>query len=528
MDTREESIQAAIRDLNAGVFQSQRAAAKAYNLPQATFSARVRGARNSQTSHVYQQRLTPEQEDFLVQWILEEDARAFPPSHARAREMANRILRMNGDHRPLGKHWMAAFLKRNPRVASVVGRKIEAARAEGATPVQIRAFLELFERTRTRLGIRAEDIWNMDETGKALGVCANTRVLASSQKKKAYHQSPENREWASIIECVSATGKKLRCSVIFKGKSLQSTWFPAIIPEWLYTTSENGWTSNTIGAEWLQRVFLPETAPLDDRWRMLILDGHGSHISLDFLWACKQNKVYLLFLPAHSSHVLQPLDLSVFSVVKRFYRQQIQALSYLNDAAPVKKERFITAYYHARERAITERVIRAGWATAGICPFNIDRVVNSSQISQRPITPPRQNQPQPAQSYLSTPHGPREVFVAQRQLHKDENLGRKTHQFLEKVGKALGAANIRATQLETENKRLNSQLEALKPQQPRKKVRVNPNERFAEIDTIMVAVQASQLLEAQRDSNAEERAAERVAAETAAQTLQSMCTEWQI
>jgi hypothetical protein len=261
---------------------------------------------------------------------------------------------------------------------------------------------------------------------------------------------------------------------------------------------------------------------------MLILDGHGSHISLDFLWACKQNKVYLLFLPAHSSHVLQPLDLSVFSVVKRFYRQQIQALSYLNDAAPVKKERFITAYYHARERAITERVIRAGWATAGICPFNIDRVVNSSQVSQRPITPPRQNQPQPAQSYLSTPHGPREVFVAQRQLHKDKNLGRKTHQFFEKVGKALRAANIRATQLETENKRLNSQLEALKPQQPRKKVRVNPNERFAEIDTIMVAVQASQLLEAQRDSNAEERAAERVAAETAAQTLQSMCTEWQI
>ena len=85
-----------------------------------------------------------------------------------------------------------------------------------------------------------------------------------------------------------------------------------------------------------------------------------------------------------------------------------------------------------------------------------------------------------------------------------------------------------AAQLEAENKRLHSQLEALKPQQPRKKVRVNPNERFAEIDTIMVAVQASQLLEAQRDSNAEERAAERVAAETAAQTLQSMCTEWQI
>jgi len=283
MGDREAAIQAAISDIDAGVFLSQRAAAKAYNIPQSTISTRIRGRQSNQASHVYQQRLTPEQEDFLVQWILEEDARAFPPSHARAREMANRILRMNGDHRPVGKHWMAAFLKRNPRVASVVGRKIEAARAEGATPAQIRAFLELFERTRTRLGIRAEDIWNMDETGKALGVCANTRVLASSQKKKAYHQSPENREWASIIECVSATGKKLRCGVIFKGKNLQSTWFPAIIPDWLYTTSNNGWTSNAIGLEWLQRVFLPETAPSDDRWRMLILDSYSSYINLEFL-----------------------------------------------------------------------------------------------------------------------------------------------------------------------------------------------------------------------------------------------------
>jgi hypothetical protein len=57
---------------------------------------------------------------------------------------------------------------------------------------------------------------------------------------------------------------------------------------------------------------------------------------------------------------------------------------------------------------------------------------------------------------------------------------------------------------------------------------MNPNPRFADIDTIMVAVQASQLLEAQRDVEAEERAAARVVAETAAQTLQSMCTEWQL
>ncbi|KAF2004489.1 hypothetical protein P154DRAFT_426479, partial [Amniculicola lignicola CBS 123094] len=43
----------------------------------------------STASHQHQQWLTPLQEDFLVEWILKEDARACPPSHAHAREMAN-------------------------------------------------------------------------------------------------------------------------------------------------------------------------------------------------------------------------------------------------------------------------------------------------------------------------------------------------------------------------------------------------------------------------------------------------------
>ena len=163
------------------------------------------------------------QEEFLVDWILKEDARACPPSHARAREMANRILRMNGDSQPVGKLWISHFLRRQPRVASIVGRKLEAQRAEAATPEQVRVFLELYERTRQRLNIRTENIYNMDETGVALGVCTNTRVLSSSQKKKAYNQSLENREWVLIIKCVLATGRKLRCAVIFKGQSLQTT-----------------------------------------------------------------------------------------------------------------------------------------------------------------------------------------------------------------------------------------------------------------------------------------------------------------
>src|SRR5262245_9462876 len=95
------------------------------------------------------------------------------------------------------------------------------------------------------------------------------------------------------------------------------------VPDWLYTTSEKGWTLNAITVNWLEQIFLPETRPKKDEYRILILNGHGSHISVDFLWMCKQNKVALVFLLAYSSHVLQPLDLSCFSPIKTRYRQSI-------------------------------------------------------------------------------------------------------------------------------------------------------------------------------------------------------------
>ena len=224
----------------------------------------------------------------------------------------------------------------------------------------MRAFLERFKATRRRLNIPIEDVYNIDKTGVALGVCTNTRVLASSSKKKAYIKSPENREWVSIIECVSATGQKLRCLIIFKGQALQTTWFsPKSVPDWLYTTSKNGWTSNAIGVAWLRRIFIPETTRPETRRRLLILDGHGSHIDIDFLWLCKQNQIELLYLPAHSSHILQPLDLAPFSVIKSNYRDQIRALASLNDAAPVKKERFVLCYNRARETGLSKKIIRA-------------------------------------------------------------------------------------------------------------------------------------------------------------------------
>jgi hypothetical protein len=100
MDARELSIQSAIRDLESGVYTSQRAAAKAWGVPRSTLQDRLSGHLPHAVAHQHQQRLSPEQEEFLIEWILDEDSRAQPPSHARVREMATPPRRRSESTRP--------------------------------------------------------------------------------------------------------------------------------------------------------------------------------------------------------------------------------------------------------------------------------------------------------------------------------------------------------------------------------------------------------------------------------------------
>jgi len=119
-------------------------------------------------------------------------------------------------------------------------------------------------------------------------------------------------------------------------------------------------------------VFLPQTAPQDlSEARLLILDGHGSHETMEFMWECYSSNIYLLFLPLHTLHILQPLDLSIFAPLKRAYRKQLGFLSLLNDSTPLGKQNFLSCYQKARLSSLTRNNIRAGWQASGLWPINM-------------------------------------------------------------------------------------------------------------------------------------------------------------
>ena len=113
-------------------------------------------------------------------------------------------------------------------------------------------------------------------------------------------------------------------------------------------------------------MFLPQTYTLKPR--LLILDGHDSYETTDFMYLCYQHNIHLLFLPPHTSHVLQPLDLSVFSSLKSHYRTAVGFLALLTDSSPVGKQNFLACYCKARKEALSAQIIKAGWRATGLWP----------------------------------------------------------------------------------------------------------------------------------------------------------------
>ena len=92
-------------------------------------------------------------------------------------------------------------------------------------------------------------------------------------------------------------------------------------------------------------------------------------------------------MPAHSSHLLQPLDIGCFSVLKRAYSREIETKLRVG-ISHITKHDFLESYPIARREAYKIETIRNSFAAAGLVPFNPQIVIDILNISLRTPTPP--------------------------------------------------------------------------------------------------------------------------------------------
>jgi hypothetical protein len=208
---------------------------------------------------------------------------------------------------PIGTKWVYNYTNRHPELKSRYSRRYNYQRALCEDPRIIQPWFDLVRRTIDENGIQTEDIYNFDETGFAMGLIATAKVITRAEYygRRSILQ-PGNREWVTSIECVGATGFVLPPMVIFKSSVYQQyAWYDDLPSGWRIDISANGWTTDELGLRWLEKQFIPyTTSRTKGKFRLLILDGHGSHLAPDFDRVCAENDIIPICMPPHSSHLL--------------------------------------------------------------------------------------------------------------------------------------------------------------------------------------------------------------------------------
>lgn len=209
-----------------------------------------------------------------------------------------------------------------------------------------------------------------------------------------YFQQDGNREFISLLACVCADGNVLPPALIYQGSSgdLQNTWMEDLQEEdkAYFTSTANGWTSDRLGLAWL-RLFDKQTKHKGSRRRLLIVDGHSSHINWGIIQLADALRILILILPPHTTHRLQPLDVGLFSPLSQAYSTRLTAYTHGGLGwVTMTKRMFWPLFKGAWEASFTEKNVKKAFEKTGIWPLCPEKTVKSLEKSApSPLTPLR-------------------------------------------------------------------------------------------------------------------------------------------
>ncbi|CAK1580431.1 unnamed protein product [Parnassius mnemosyne] len=90
-------------------------------------------------------------------------------------------------------------------------------------------------------------------------------------------------------------------------------------PGTAYAARPNGWMETEIFTNYFKKTLIPAFG--SERPMLVLYDGHATHFSVDLVETGMANDITILKIPAHTSHRLQPWDVSVFKSFKAYWAE---------------------------------------------------------------------------------------------------------------------------------------------------------------------------------------------------------------
>nr|XP_047138967.1 uncharacterized protein LOC124814907 [Hydra vulgaris] len=249
-----------------------------------------------------------------------------------------------------GKDWYYSFIKRHSNISLRKPEPTSLNSINGFNATEVKMFFENLETLQKTYHFDPNHIYNVDETGIS-NVQRNSKILAlKGQKQVGMATSAEEGSTTTVVCAFSASGKGGNADM-------------------LATVSDSGWINENLFVDWLNH-FISFAKPTKDEPVLLILDNHEIHISFDCYLLCRGNAIVLLSLPPHTSHRMQPLDLTYFGPLKSAYNRECDIFMAANIGRRITQYEVVELFTKPFNRLSNIEKAANGFRAAGIYPLD--------------------------------------------------------------------------------------------------------------------------------------------------------------
>jgi len=147
--------------------------------------------------------------------------------------------------------------------------------------------------------------------------------------------------------------------------------------------SENGWMTSETFYEYVANVFYPWCLKKEVKFPIILyVDGHVSHLTMALSDFCIAHDIELIALYPNATHLLQPMDVSLFRPLKAAWRNTVSEWRMQNSGLAMKKHNFALLLKKALDSIDTVNILKNGFRACGLCPFSPNAVDYNKLINK--------------------------------------------------------------------------------------------------------------------------------------------------
>lgn len=252
---------------------------------------------------------------------------------------------------------------------------------------EVDTFLTVYKTLLMEHQYESDFIINADESPCNFTNVQSYKILASAKAKKQGTINTPKSQLRTILPFVAASGRVWMTVLIYKDVTKTDTSKDLTVPvttelrltrstmPTYYATTANGFITSELWKQIIDRLVERISAFKRGQRAILLVDRHSTHLDLSSVKSLVDSGIQPLYLPAHTTHLLQPLDDVIFGAFKRRVHQKkaLESLRRLLTGESLNSiiEDIIT---EEKSNVFDKATIQAGFKHTGMWPFDENEI----------------------------------------------------------------------------------------------------------------------------------------------------------